>query len=166
MQVKNMARCGLFAAAMALCAWLSVPVFQIPVTLQSFAVALALLVLGGKRGTAAIFVYLCLGAAGLPVFSGFRGGLGALLGATGGFLWGFLAQGLLFWALQRRSRRLGLAVGTAACYGLGLGWYGLVYAGQAGALAGLLQSLAVCLLPDLGKLCLAWHIARRLKKGI
>ena len=90
-----MVLCSLFAALMAICAWISVPVFDIAFTMQTLAVFLALGLLGGKWGTAAIFIYLLLGAAGMPVFSGFRGGIGMLAGVTGGYLWGFLLSGLL-----------------------------------------------------------------------
>ena len=74
---------ALFAALMALCAWVTVP-YAVPFTMQTFGVFLALLLLGGKRGTICMAVYLLLGAVGLPVFSGFRGGVGALVGSTGG----------------------------------------------------------------------------------
>ena len=92
---------SLFAALLAVCAWICIPVGDIAVTLQTFGVALALLLLGGKWGTVSIGIYLLLGMVGLPVFSGFRGGIGALAGVTGGFLWGFLASGLIFWGLER-----------------------------------------------------------------
>ena len=80
---------ALFAALMALCAWVTVP-YAVPFTMQTFGVFLALLLLGGKRGTICMAVYLLLGAVGLPVFSGFRGGVGALVGSTGGYLVGFI----------------------------------------------------------------------------
>ena len=67
---------------MAVCAWISIPFGYIAFTMQTFAVMLALFTLGGKWGTASVFVYLLLGAVGLPVFSGFQGGLGVLLGVT------------------------------------------------------------------------------------
>ena len=90
-----MALCGLFSALLAICAWISVPLADAAVTLQTFGVFLCLGTLGGKRGTTAILVYLLLGAVGLPVFSGFRGGFEALLGTTGGYLTGVLVSGLL-----------------------------------------------------------------------
>ena len=89
MQVRNMARCALLAALTALCAWLSIPVPPVRFTLQTFAIALGLLALGGKWGMVSVGLYLLLGIVGLPVFSGFRGGVAALLDPTGGFLWGF-----------------------------------------------------------------------------
>ena len=91
MKIRKMTRCALLAAVMAVCAWISVPVGELAVSLQTFAVFLTLGFLGGRLGSAAVLVYLLLGAAGVPVFAGFRGGIGVLLGPTGGYLWGFLA---------------------------------------------------------------------------
>ena len=85
MRTRDLARAALFAALIAICSWISIPT-AVPFTLQTFAVFLALGVLGGKLGTLSVAVYLLLGAVGLPVFAGFQGGLGALLGATGGYL--------------------------------------------------------------------------------
>ena len=86
MKTRDMALCALFAALLAVCAWLVIPIGDVPFTLQTFGVFAALGLLGGKRGTIAIAVYLLLGAVGAPVFAGFKGGPGALFGATGGCL--------------------------------------------------------------------------------
>ena len=75
--VRDLVLCALMAALLAVCAWISFPVLEIAYTLQTFGVFFALLVLGGARGTLAIFVYILLGAVGLPVFTGFRGGIGS-----------------------------------------------------------------------------------------
>ena len=88
MSARNLSRVALFAALMAICSWISIPA-PVPFTLQTFAVFLAPGLLGGKMGTIAVGTYLLLGAVGLPVFAGFSGGIGALLGATGGYLLGF-----------------------------------------------------------------------------
>lgn len=76
-------------ALMAICAWISIPT-AVPFTLQTFAVFLVTGLLGLKCGTLSVLVYLLLGAVGLPVFTGFKGGIGALLGTTGGYLVGFV----------------------------------------------------------------------------
>ena len=73
---------AVFAVLIAVCSWISIPT-TVPFTLQVFAVFLALDVLGGKRGTMAILVYILLGAAGVPVFAGFSAGIHVLLGTTG-----------------------------------------------------------------------------------
>ena len=71
------------AVVLAVCSWISIPT-AIPFTMQTFGVFCVLLILGGKRGTIAIVVFLLLGAIGLPVFAGFTGGIGIILGTTGG----------------------------------------------------------------------------------
>ena len=77
-----MTRIALCAALLAPCAWLSIPT-QPPFTMQTFGVFLTLLLLGARDGAIAIALYILLGAMGAPVFSGFNGGMGALLGPTG-----------------------------------------------------------------------------------
>ena len=92
----DMAYIGLFVGLMAICSWISIPT-AIPFTMQTFAVFLAVMILGGKRGTLAIVVYLLLGLVGVPVFAGFSAGPGVLFGTTGGYLIGFVFSGLLMW---------------------------------------------------------------------
>ena len=159
---RKLTRCALFAAMMALCAWIGIPLGHTVFTMQTFGVLLALGALGGKRGTISILCYLLLGAAGLPVFSGFRGGMGAILGPTGGYLWGFLATGLVYWATEKWSRPLAMILGLLVCYTCGTVWY-MTYTG--GALAAvLLQTVVPYLIPDAIKLALALRLTVKLKK--
>ena len=95
MKIRNMVLSALFAALLCICAWISLPLGALTFTLQTFAIFLALLTLGGKWGSVSILVYIFLGAMGLPVFSGFQGGLGALFGPTGGCIFGFMLTALL-----------------------------------------------------------------------
>ena len=82
---------GMFAAVMAVLSQISIPMPSgIPVTLQTFAMALTGVVLGCKFGTAATVIYISLGAVGVPVFAGFMGGFSRIVGYTGGFIYGFL----------------------------------------------------------------------------
>ena len=163
MAVRNMTRCALFAALMAICAWLAVPMGQVTFSMQSFAVLLALGTLGGKRGSIAVAVYLALGALGLPVFTGFRGGIGVLLGPTGGYLWGFFAGALVYWLLQNKLRDwLNMAAVMAVCYACGALWYGIAYGGDFWAVTAL--CVIPYLLPDALKLALALILGRRLQK--
>ena len=136
---RDLAYTALGAVLLAVCSWLAVPA-PVPFTLQTFAVFCVLELLGGRRGTLAVLVWLLLGAAGLPVFSGFRGGLGALLGATGGYLLGFLLTGLVYWLFERFSRRGALRVpalvlGLLLCYAFGTLWFVRVYARTGGAVS-------------------------------
>lgn len=175
MKIRNMALCALFAALLALCAWISIPVADVAFTLQTFGVALALWLLGGKRGTLSILVYLLLGAAGLPVFSGFRGGIGALLGVTGGYVLGFLVWGVLYWLIcaccpdSRKVRLLAMAAGLLCCYAFGSFWFYRLYVHGGSAISlglVLIKCVVPYLLPDAAKLAGAWFLAKRLKRFV
>ena len=96
----DMAYIALFAVLMAVCSWISIPAV-VPFTLQTFGVFVAVSVLGGKRGTLAVVLYLLMGIVGLPVFAGFSGGLGVLLGSTGGYIIGFVFTALVMWLIER-----------------------------------------------------------------
>ena len=164
MKAKNMALCGLFTAVLAVCAWISVPLGDSVITLQTFGIFLALALLGGKWGTVSIGIYLLLGLCGAPVFSGFRGGFGVLLGATGGFLWGFLFSGLAYRALERFGKLPALICAQALCYLCGCLWFSH-YAGG-GIWLILLRCVVPYLIPDGIKIWLAWTLSHRLKKVI
>lgn len=95
---------ALSVALMAICSWISVPM-TVPVTLQTFAVFTAAGLLGMKRGTAAVLIYILLGAIGLPVFAGFTGGFGILAGSTGGYIIGFAFSALVVGSITKPSGR-------------------------------------------------------------
>ena len=89
-RTKSMAFVALTIAIMAVCAWVTVPLGPVPITLQMFGVSFAILALRPKECVAAVAGYLALGALGVPVFSSMRGGIGVLMGPTGGYLIGYL----------------------------------------------------------------------------
>ena len=161
-------------ALTAVCCWISIP-STVPFTLQTFAVFCVLSLLGGKRGTVSIIIYILLGAVGMPVFAGFTGGIGILLGTTGGDIIGFILMGLLFWLAEHffgnalPVRIVSMLAGLLVCYAFGTGWFLWVYARQSGAI-GIGTALSWCvlpfILPDLAKMALAVGIAGRVKKFI
>lgn len=161
---------ALMAVLIAVCSWISVPT-AVPFTLQTFAIFCTLELLGGARGTLAVAVYLLLGAAGLPVFHGFTGGLGVLLGTTGGYLLGFLLMGPVYWLFERLGRSLwlrtaALLLGLLLCYAFGTLWFVSVYSRTGGAISAA-TALGWCvlpfLLPDGLKLVLALLLTARIK---
>lgn len=174
LKTKDLALCALFAALIAVCAWISIPA-TVPFTLQTFAIFAALGLLGGKRGTVAVAVYLLLGAIGVPVFAGFQGGIGALLGTTGGYLLGFLLTALIVWGMEARFGSkagvflLSAVLGMLVCYAFGTAWYLVVYARTKGAIS-LATALGWCvvpfLIPDAVKIALAVLLRGRLKRHI
>ena len=171
LRTVDMAYIALFAVLMAVCAWITIPM-TVPFTLQIFAVFAALVTLGGRRGTYAVAVYLLLGAVGLPVGSGFQGGLGWLLGTTGGYIVGFLCIALIYWLMTAKlgdSLPVSVAacvLGLAVCYAFGTVWFLVVYARNSGPI-GLMTALGWCvfpyIIPDLVKLALAVFLSRRVK---
>lgn len=161
---------AMFAVLISICAWICVPT-AVPFTMQTFAVFIALLLLGGKRGTIAVCLYIGLGAVGLPVFSGMRGGLGQLLGPTGGYIIGFVGMALIYWLFEHAHQGglvwkiTSLAVGLVMCYAVGTVWFMVTYARNGNAI-GLGAVLATCvvpfILPDLAKLLLSVVVAKLL----
>lgn len=161
-KLRHLVRCGCCAALMAVCAWLAVPVGGIAITMQTFAVFLTLLLLGGGKGTAACAAYLLLGALGFPVFSGFQGGLGVLLGPTGGYLWGFLILCVCYWLLRKPLGDMAaMVLGLLLCYGCGTVWFYIAYGSSLWAV--LLKCVVPYLIPDALKLILARFISKRIK---
>ena len=161
---RSMVQCSMFAALITVCAWISIPVLDIAFTLQTLGIFLNLSLLGGKRGCAAIFLYLLLGAAGMPVFSGFQGGIGCLAGVTGGFLWGFAAAGLVYRLLERFGKLPAMIAGQLICYVCGCVWFYLYTGG--GLWLILVRCIFPFLLPDAVKIALACTLSRRLARHI
>lgn len=161
---------SLGAVLIAICSWISIPT-TVPFTMQLFAVFFVLSALGGRRGTAAILVYVLLGAIGIPVFAGFKSGLGILLGNTGGYIVGFLFMGLAYWLIVRLLGNklwveiLAMAFGLLVLYAFGTVWFMVVYS-RTNSAVGLWMVLGWCvipfLIPDIIKLGLALTLARRL----
>lgn len=163
--IRNMSLCGLFAALTVICAWISLPLGDVRFTLQTFALYLGLFSMGGKRGSIAFAVYFAMGALGLPVFSGFQGGLGILLGPTGGFLWGLLLAGPVYWLITvmfgTKAAFPAAALGMVLCYIWGTAWYFHCYGGTWWAVV--LKCVVPFLFPDVVKILLAHRVARRSK---
>lgn len=98
-KTKDMTLIALFAVIISICAWISIPT-TIPFTMQTFGVFLALDVLGGKKGTFSIIVYLLLGIVGVPVFAGGMSGIGTVFGNTGGYMIGWILGGLIMCVME------------------------------------------------------------------
>lgn len=111
---------------------LMIPISPVPISLANLAICLSIVILGMKLGTLSCILYLLIGLLGLPVFSGFSGGVGKLAGPTGGYLVGYLFLALIggFFVEhfsgrslpQRAAQGLGLVLGTAVLYAFGTAW--------------------------------------------
>lgn len=170
----DMAYTAVFAVLIAICSWISIPTV-VPFTLQTFAVFLAVSVLGGRRGTLSIVVYVLLGAVGIPVFAGFKGGIGVLLNTTGGYIIGFIFAGLIMWLMERLFGRklwaqlLGMILGMITYLSVGTAWFMAVYLRQTGPVS-LATVLGWCvipfLIPDIVKMMLALSLGNLLRKRL
>lgn len=166
-KTKDMITVSLSAALICICSWIQVP-SAVPFTLQTFAVFLVAGLLGTKKGVAATLVYLLLGTVGLPVFSGFQGGVGALLGSTGGYVFGFvLSAATVGIAADKFADRIPVKIllniiAMLLCYTVGTFWFAFVYGD-----GNLIGAFSVCVLPfiipDAVKIAFAMIIARKLK---
>ena len=171
---RDISQMAMFVALMVVCSWINIPLPGVPITMQVFGVFLALCVLGGQRGTVCVAIYILLGAVGAPVFSGFRGGIGVLLGTTGGYIVGFLPMAMLFWLLTGVIRtkhpvvRFGImAVCLAVCYAFGTAWFVVAYMKSTGAIGvgtALMKCVVPFILPDTVKILLAMRVAALIKK--
>lgn len=169
---------ALFAAITAICSWISIPFGQVPFTLQTFAVFMAVAMLGTKGSLLSVVVYILLGAVGVPVFAGFKGGIGALLGTTGGYIVGFLFLAIIAGLIIDKFGKkvyvmyIAMILGLIAVYAFGTAWFMVVYLKNTGPV-GLSTVLGWCvvpyIIPDLVKMSLAIFISKavgsRLKIG-
>lgn len=172
MKTIDLAYMALGAVIIAVCSWISIPT-TVPFTMQTFAVFCILGLLGGKRGTISILVYILLGAVGVPVFAGFSGGFGIIIGPTGGYIVAFVLMGLLYWLIEvlfgtkLYIRIIAMLAGLLVCYAFGTAWFMVVYARQTGPMS-LGAALASCvvpfIVPDLIKMALALLITSRVGK--
>lgn len=125
--IRNMTAAAVMTAVLCVLAPLAIPIGPVPISLANLAIYFALYLLGRRLGTLCCVVYLLLGMFGAPVFSGFGGGLGKLLGPTGGYLIGYIPMAAVGgFAIERFSGRLahftGMALGTLLCYAFGTVW--------------------------------------------
>lgn len=171
---RDLVYAAVFTALMAVCAWISIPT-TVPFTLQTLGVFLSVGLLGGRRGSLAVFVYLLLGAVGAPVFSGFNGGVGALVGTTGGYILGFLLCALTMWTVEAALGKslpilgLSMVLGLIVCYCFGTAWFLILYTQTTGPVS-LGTVLGWCVIPfigpDLIKVALALVLSARLRRHV
>ncbi len=166
---------GIFAALIAICSWISIPL-TVPITLQTMGVCVAAGLLGTKRGTLSVLVYILLGLIGVPVFAAFSSGAGYLLGATGGYILGFiftaLIVGVMIKALGKKTwvYALSMTLGIIACYIFGTVWFITVYNRGNSDAVSLATVLGWCvtpfIIPDIIKIAVATFLCVKLDKYV
>ncbi|MDO4287258.1 MAG: biotin transporter BioY [Eubacteriales bacterium] len=168
--VREMALVALMAAVTCIMGPLSVPIGIVPISLTNLAVYLAIYVLGCKRGTLSYVVYLLIGLVGVPVFSGFTGGVGKLFGPTGGYLIGFIFMALLCgWFIDTFDCKLipsfiGMVLGTIVCYAFGTAW--LAYQASMSFYAAMAAGVLPFIPGDLAKMIIAAIIGPQVRRRL
>lgn len=174
--VKELVLTALFAAMICVLAPLSVPIGPVPISLATFAIMLAGILLGARLGTIATLIYLLLGMVGVPVFAGYTAGVQKLAGPTGGYLVGYVPLAFLcgllyhrFGSMQKGARKIAwmtvaMLIGTAVLYVLGTAWFCI---GMPSALA---PALTMCVIPflpgDAAKIIAIVILAPQIEKGL
>lgn len=162
--VREMVFTAICAAIICVLAPISVSINPaVPISLGTLAIYFTSAILGGKRGTFAVIVYILIGLAGLPVFSGMSAGFAKLFGPTGGYIIGYIPLALLTGIFSDMKSRLhwtmpvGMVLGTAVMYTFGTVWY-MILSGNPLSVA-----LKFCVLPflvfDSGKIVLSTLLA-------
>lgn len=171
MSTRSIARCGVLVALLAASAWITVPLGPVPFTMQTFVLALLPQVVSTRDAVFTVVVYLLLGAVGVPVFSGFQGGLGVLMGPTGGYLLGFAAgmpvAGAVAHAdvLPRRAR--GVAAGIALlAVSYTLETLQLMNVYGIDAPAALAVAVVPFVVPDVVKVAMSVGVAERINRAL
>lgn len=147
--VRSMAMCALFAAITAVLSQIAIPIGPVPISMSTLAVFLAGGLLGARDGTISQLIYVLLGAVGVPVFANFSGGLGTLVGPTGGYIIGYifmaLVTGLLIPLCRNKMRYIipVFVLGLIVCYAFGTVWYIVV------THTGLGAAMMTCVVPFL-----------------
>ena len=136
--VREINRIAVSTAILAVCSWMTVPA-GVPFTMQSFAVVTVAALFGGKCGFFTVLTYILIGATGIPVFSGMRGGVGILFGETGGYLFGFLIGAFVCGKICEKNKSIAvmfsaMLLNMLICYTIGCLWVAFLFSGNKDAL--------------------------------
>lgn len=166
----KLAICAIFVAFTAICSQIQIPLFMIPVNLATFSVYMTGVIMGEKYGAMSMAVYVLLGAVGVPVFAGFKGGLAAVTGATGGYIVGYIACAWTVGMITKHTRGKvyqlagAMTVGMILCYISGTVWF-MVISGFS-----VKKALIYCVIPflpgDIVKIIMASVISVKLRNRI
>lgn len=148
LSTQDLCMIGVWTAIIIVLSQIAIPMpLGVPMTMQTFAITLVAIVLGKRKGAIATLIYVLLGTIGLPVFTGFKGGVGSLVSPTGGFILSFpIMAYIIGWGIEqyRKNKMLflgALSVGTIINFGIGA----LVFCMITGS--SLLAAMTACVLP-------------------
>ncbi len=164
---------AMFTAVIVVCSQIQVPLGPVPFTLQTMAIFIASGLMGAKRGTLSLLLYILLGALGLPVFAQFSGGMGVILGPTGGYIVGFAFTAFItglgsdLFKKNPLALIISMIVGLLVCYALGTAWF-IFMTNRSGGNMGLMTALGYCvfpfLIPDGVKIAVSAVLVNRISK--
>jgi len=166
--IRQMTLISLFAALTAVGAFISIPIYPVPLTLQTLFTLLAAMTLGSVMGASSQIIYVLLGVIGLPVFAGFKAGIGILFGPTGGFILGFIISAYIIGKIIELKKEKNIfyyflagIIGTIILYIVGITQLSLVTG------IGIKRALLIGALPflpgDILKIIVASFIAHKFK---
>lgn len=164
-RLTNVALTAVFAALLCVISPITLPLGAVPFTLSVFAVC-CISIITEEKAPLSTVLYILIGAAGLPVFAGFAGGIGVLAGATGGFIFGYIPFAFItgIGARKRNKARydfLFSLLGLVSCYICGCAWYFITTG------ADFMQGLTVCvfpfIIPDMIKIAAGVLCGRKIK---
>ena len=168
--VYSMTVMALMTAVTCILAPMSVPIGPIPVSLTNLVLCFSIILLGKKKATISFFIYLLIGCVGVPVFSGFTGGVGRLVGPTGGYLIGFLFLAWIGGIYEEKYTgkplwyAVGMVLGTICLYAFGTIWYLILMKTD------LWSALTVCVFPflifDAVKILLACTLGETIRRRL
>lgn len=174
MKTKTIVLCAIFAALTCIFSVITIPTGIVPVTMGFFGIMLTAVILGVKKGTVSVVVFILLGVVGFPVFSGFKGGVQVLFGPTGGYIWGYIPMSVIIglFAATLPERKwlavlklfLGCLAGIVVCYAFGTAQFMAIQK------MGLVKSLSACVIPfipfDIGKAVVASYVGFAVRKAL
>ena len=170
LEVKEMVQCALFTCIIAICAQISIQLpTRVPMTLQTLAIYFIALACNRRVAVISTLLYVLMGAVGLGVFSGFSGGLGAIVGPSGGFIISFPIIAFVISTIASKKESvvrwaIALYIGSALCYGIGTAYFIFV------TKASLMTALSACVLPflpgDTAKIIASVTLAKKLKRFV
>ena len=168
--IQNLTLTALVAAILCVMGPLVIPIGMIPISLTNMVIYLAIILLDKKRATISVVIYLLIGFVGLPVFAGFTGGVGKLLGPTGGYLIGFIPMAVIAGLFIEKFPKkvaihfVGMVLGTIVCYVFGTMW--LAHQANMSFSAALAAGVIPFIPGDICKIIIAMIAAPQIKKPL
>lgn len=169
--IKNLTLTGLFAACFCICGPLTIPlpISPVPLSIILAVIFISNYIIGTKKSTIAVCIYILIGIIGIPVFSGFHGGLSIISGPTGGYILGYVFCSAISGIFINKFSKpvlqiLGMALGTLSAYLLGTFWF--VFSQKTDFLSALILCVLPYILGDILKIIFSFFLGNTLKKRI